>query len=135
MRRAYGRHERLAGRDRDVGDRCGQGQKRRGNGGTTAFSRGVTLDLDLFQCVNTTLVLQLHIAHGRDKGMLAQPVEGSCMFRCILCQLEIELDDAVAPTSRGRCVCLRCYFRILGNRRPMPGWLSDAIRDCLANNI
>jgi hypothetical protein len=57
------------------------------------------------------------------------------MFRCILCQFEIELDDAVAPTHKGRCVCLRCYFRILGIRQTMPVWLSDAIKDCLANNI
>jgi hypothetical protein len=36
------------------------------------------------------------------------------MFICVICRFEAELDDVIAPTSTGRCVCLRCFARETG---------------------
>jgi hypothetical protein len=33
------------------------------------------------------------------------------MFTCVICRFPAELDDVIAPTATGRCVCLRCYAR------------------------
>jgi hypothetical protein len=33
------------------------------------------------------------------------------MYLCVICRFPAELDDVIAPTSTGRCVCLRCYAR------------------------
>jgi hypothetical protein len=41
------------------------------------------------------------------------------MFTCIICRFEVPLDDAVAPTAAGRCVCLRCFSRETATARPM----------------
>jgi hypothetical protein len=42
------------------------------------------------------------------------------MYTCAICHFEVRLDDAVLPTTSGRCICLRCYTRELGYWRPMP---------------
>jgi hypothetical protein len=40
------------------------------------------------------------------------------MYRCLVCRWgEITLDDALAPTRRGTCICLRCYTRETGTYR------------------
>lgn len=41
------------------------------------------------------------------------------MFTCVICRFEAELDDVIAPTRRGRCVCLRCFSRETETSRPM----------------
>jgi hypothetical protein len=33
------------------------------------------------------------------------------MYRCLICRFEVLLDDAIAPTRRGTCICVRCYAR------------------------
>jgi hypothetical protein len=54
------------------------------------------------------------------------------MLTCIICRFETELDDAVAATPRGRCVCLRCYNRETGAERRMPKDLRRAVVEALA---
>lgn len=46
------------------------------------------------------------------------------MFTCIVCKFPVELDDAVVPTAEGRCICVRCFSRQLGDERR----LSPALR-------
>jgi hypothetical protein len=41
------------------------------------------------------------------------------MFTCVICRFEAELDDVIAPTRRGRCVCLRCFSRETDSSRQM----------------
>jgi hypothetical protein len=36
---------------------------------------------------------------------------------CIICRFPAELDDAVVPTSAGRCICLRCFGRETGSAK------------------
>ena len=34
------------------------------------------------------------------------------MYHCLLCRRDnIPLDDTIAPTRRGTCICLACYIR------------------------
>lgn len=33
------------------------------------------------------------------------------MYTRVICRFPAELDDVIAPTAAGRCVCLRCYAR------------------------
>ncbi len=34
------------------------------------------------------------------------------MYQCLLCRrADIPLDDTIAPTRRGTCICLACYAR------------------------
>ena len=42
------------------------------------------------------------------------------MYICVICRFEAELDDVIAPTASGRCVCLRCFARETETARPMP---------------
>ena len=43
------------------------------------------------------------------------------MYTCLLCKYPTELDDVMAPTQRGTCICLRCCYREIGDtRRPRP---------------
>ena len=42
------------------------------------------------------------------------------MYTCVICYFTAELDDVIAPTATGRCVCLRCYTRETDTSRPMP---------------
>lgn len=46
------------------------------------------------------------------------------MYTCILCKYPTELDDAVAGGESGRCICLRCFHREVGDVRR----LSPALR-------
>jgi hypothetical protein len=41
------------------------------------------------------------------------------MYQCVICKFEVQLDDAVAPTAGGHCVCLRCFVRETESERPM----------------
>jgi hypothetical protein len=42
------------------------------------------------------------------------------MHTCVICRFDVPADDAVAPTTSGLCVCLRCYMRRVGTERRMP---------------
>lgn len=42
------------------------------------------------------------------------------MHTCVICRFEIPLDDAIAPTGSGRCLCLSCFARETGNTLAMP---------------
>lgn len=46
------------------------------------------------------------------------------VFTCIVCKFPVELDDAVVPTAEGRCICVRCFYRQIGDERR----LSPALR-------
>lgn len=54
------------------------------------------------------------------------------MWRCLICAFETVLDDAVAPTRTGRCICIRCYGREVGDRRPLPPALRRALVETLS---
>ena len=54
------------------------------------------------------------------------------MRTCTICRFETELDDVVAPTAGGRCICLRCFERETGSARPMPKALRREIINALA---
>lgn len=47
-------------------------------------------------------------------------VEGP--YRCLICRWGAQLDDAIAITRRGICICLSCYLHETGYK-PMPAWL------------
>lgn len=47
---------------------------------------------------------------------------------CVICHFPVELDDAVAPTGKGRCVCLRCFIREVGDDRKLPPDLLREVR-------
>jgi hypothetical protein len=42
---------------------------------------------------------------------MAMSAEQQSLHVCIICRFPAELDDAVVPTSAGRCICLRCFGR------------------------
>jgi hypothetical protein len=54
------------------------------------------------------------------------------MFTCMLCKFATEYDDAVAPTADGRCICLRCYERAVGDERHMDAALRRLLETALA---
>ncbi len=41
------------------------------------------------------------------------------MWVCGICRFETVLDDCVVTTSKGTCICLRCYERETGSTKPM----------------
>jgi len=41
------------------------------------------------------------------------------VFTCVICRFDVPLDDGVAPTENGLCVCLRCFARETGSERAM----------------
>ena len=53
------------------------------------------------------------------------------MPRCILCNFDTEVDDAVV-SSRGRCICLRCYSRETDTQKPMTNALRREVAATLA---
>jgi recombinational DNA repair protein (RecF pathway) len=57
------------------------------------------------------------------------------MYRCVICRFETELDDVIAPTASGRCVCLRCFARETDTLRPMPRALQRALSALLASQV
>ena len=42
------------------------------------------------------------------------------MFTCAICHFATELDDVVALTTPGHCICLRCFHRETESTLPMP---------------
>lgn len=43
--------------------------------------------------------------------------EQQTLHVCIICRFPAELDDAIVPTSAGRCICLRCFGRETGSAK------------------
>lgn len=48
-----------------------------------------------------------------------------------MCQFEAVLDDAIAITERGTCICVRCYARETGSERPVSRELQAAVERVL----
>ena len=42
------------------------------------------------------------------------------MYTCAICHFATELDDVVALTTPGHCICLRCFHRETESSLPMP---------------
>jgi hypothetical protein len=49
------------------------------------------------------------------------------MTTCIICRFPVPLDDAIAPTADGRCLCLGCFARETETALPMPKRLRQEI--------
>jgi hypothetical protein len=56
----------------------------------------------------------------------------AAMYRCLICRFDVELDDAIAPTRRGTCICVRCYARETQNERQVPVSLRRELEEALA---
>ncbi len=54
------------------------------------------------------------------------------MFRCVICHFDVELDDAIAATRRGTCVCVRCFARETNTEHPVPSALRRELERALA---
>ncbi len=54
------------------------------------------------------------------------------MYRCLICRFEVELDDAIAPTRRGTCICVRCYARETKTEHMVPPALRRELEQALA---
>jgi hypothetical protein len=54
------------------------------------------------------------------------------MYRCLVCRFEVELDDAIAPTRRGTCICVRCYARETNDEHRVPPSLRRELEAALA---
>jgi hypothetical protein len=54
------------------------------------------------------------------------------MYRCLICRFEVELDDAVAVTRRGACICIRCFARETNTEHPLPSALRRELERALA---
>ena len=54
------------------------------------------------------------------------------MRTCTICRFETELDDVVAASAVGQCICLRCFGRETGSARPMPKALRRELSATLA---
>ena len=54
------------------------------------------------------------------------------MYTCLLCKYPTELDDVMAPTQRGTCICLRCYLVQIEDLRRLPRELQAELRAVLA---
>ncbi len=42
------------------------------------------------------------------------------MYTCAICHFATELDDVVALTTTGHCICLRCFHRETESTLQMP---------------
>jgi len=42
------------------------------------------------------------------------------MFTCCICHFRVPLDDTIAVTPKGGCVCLRCYLTEVEDFRALP---------------
>jgi hypothetical protein len=58
--------------------------------------------------------------------------KGAVMYRCLICRFEVELDDAVAVTRRGACICIRCFARETNTEHPLPSALRRELERALA---
>lgn len=54
------------------------------------------------------------------------------MYRCLICRFDVTLDDAVAPTRRGTCLCIGCYARETGDSRRVSKLLVREVEAVLA---
>ena len=54
------------------------------------------------------------------------------MYICVICRFQVVLDDAIAGTSSGRCVCLRCFSRETETYRSMSKELQRDLSAALA---
>jgi len=54
------------------------------------------------------------------------------MYTCAICHFATELDDVVALTTPGHCICLRCYHRETESTLPMPKELRRQVIAALA---
>jgi hypothetical protein len=55
------------------------------------------------------------------------------MYQCVICKFDVQLDDAVAPTAGGHCVCVRCFARETESEHPMDKGLRQSILTALAD--
>lgn len=53
------------------------------------------------------------------------------MFRCLICHFAVELDDAIAVTRRGTCICVRCFARETDSQHPFSAALRRDVEDAL----
>ena len=53
-------------------------------------------------------------------------------YICVLCRFGTEYDDAIAPTPDGRCICLRCFERAVGDERRVDTALRRLLETALA---
>lgn len=42
------------------------------------------------------------------------------MYTCVLCRFLVYLDDTIAASLNGNCVCLHCYLKETDNLKDMP---------------
>lgn len=54
------------------------------------------------------------------------------MYRCLICRFMVELDDAIAATRRGTCICVRCFARETNSEHPTPKSLRRELEEALA---
>lgn len=54
------------------------------------------------------------------------------MYTCVLCKFPAELDDTVAPTAGGRCICLSCFHHQVSDERRLDGLLLRQLEVLLA---
>jgi hypothetical protein len=56
------------------------------------------------------------------------------MYRCVICHFTVELDDCIAPTPTGGCVCVRCFGRETESSLAMPKELRRSVIAALEEN-
>ncbi len=54
------------------------------------------------------------------------------MYRCLICHFNVELDDAIAATRRGTCICVRCFARETNSEQAVSPALRRDVEDALA---
>ena len=54
------------------------------------------------------------------------------MYRCLICHFTVELDDAIAATRRGTCVCVRCFARETKSEHPLSATLRREVEEAMA---
>lgn len=54
------------------------------------------------------------------------------MFRCLICHFTVELDDAIAATRRGTCICVRCFARETNSQHALSPALRREVEQALA---
>ena len=54
------------------------------------------------------------------------------MWTCTICRFATELDDVVVTTTRGACICLRCFDRETDQSKPMSKALRRQVTAALA---
>ena len=55
------------------------------------------------------------------------------MYICSLCRFAVPLDDTLVTTTRGGCICLRCYLRHVEDDRRLPGDLRRQLAEVAAD--